>query len=232
MKSIVSFFRSIPLYGWLLGGGHLLGGYALYLLADPLRRALGTDRWAFIPKLPVLDDLTPLIPVFVVIYIFSYVFWVCGTAAVSLTGKQHYINYLWGLLASLLVGFLFFVFAPTYIDRVAEGAMAEVQKPGLFRWMLGFIYRSDGGNLGYNLFPSLHCQSSLYCYLGVRKRPEIPGWFRRYTLVMVVLICLSTLFTRQHYCMDVVSGLAVAAICYALAQKLDPGRHFTKNKEY
>jgi len=231
MRKLTRFFRSIPIYGWLSGIVHLLGGYTLYLLAELFCRILGTDRWAFIPKIPLIDDRIPLIPVFVVVYIFSYVFWVGGTAAVSLTEKRHFINYLFGLLCALLVGFLFFVFAPTYIDRAAENVMAEVEKPGIFRWMLGFIYRSDGGILGHNLFPSLHCQSSLYCYLGVRRRKEIPVWFRGYTLVMTVLICLSTLFTRQHYSMDVLSGLAVAVVCYAAAQKLDPARHFMERNK-
>ena len=72
--------------------------------------------------------------------------------------------------------------------------------------------------------------SSLYCYLGIRGRAEIPAGFRVYSLVITALICLSTLFTKQHYVMDVAGGLLVAAGCYALSQRLDPARHFMKSK--
>ena len=50
--------------------------------------------------------------------------------------------------------------------------------------------------MAFNLFPSYHCLISTYCYLGVRKQPEISRGFRIYSLVMAALIGLSTLLTK------------------------------------
>jgi membrane-associated phospholipid phosphatase len=174
----------------------------------------------------VIDDLFPVIPVFVVIYLFSYVFWICGPIAVSLTAKRNFVNYICGLSLAYVIGFLFFVFLPTCMDRTAEGLMAIAAEPGFFNQLLATVYAADGSTLAFNLFPSYHCLISLYCYLGVRKQPEISKGFQVYSLVMVVLICLSTLFTKQHYIIDMVGGLGISLACYALMHRLDPGRKY------
>ena len=90
---------------------------------------------------------------------------------------------------------------------------------------------ADGGDLAFNLFPSYHCLISLYCYLGIRKREEVSKGVRIYSLVMTILICLSTVFTKQHYVLDILGGLGISIVCYAVVQKLDPGSRILKQKK-
>ena len=121
------------------------------------------------------------------------------------------------------MGFLFFIFMPTYIDRAAEGVYKYSEQPGVIGWMIRFVYSNDGvGDRGYNLFPSYHCLISMCCYLGVRKRPEISKGYKVYSFIMTILICMSTVFIKQHYFLDIVGGLAVPAICFAVIYKIDP----------
>ena len=224
MKRFIQKVKSIPLSGWAAGVFFLLLEYGMYLLGNFIARTTGTINWAFAPKVTFIDDRIPFIGVFVIIYIYSYVFWICGPAAVSLTGKKSYTNFVIALLASYLIGFLFFIFMPTYIDRTAEGLFKYTEQPGAIGWMLRFIYSNDGVdiNRGYNLFPSYHCLISMCCYLGVRKRPEISKGYRIYSFIMTILICMSTVLIKQHYFMDIVGGLAVPAICFAVVYKIDP----------
>ena len=230
MKRFIQKVKSIPLSGWVAGVFFLLLEYGMYLLGNFIARKTGTMSWAFAPKVPFIDDKIPFIGSFVIIYIYSYVFWVCGPAAVSLTGKKNFTNFCIALLASYFVGFLFFVFMPTYIDRVAEGVFEYSERPGVIAWLLRFIYSNDGEEtIGYNLFPSYHCLISMCCYLGVRKRPEISKGYRVYSFIMTVLICMSTVFIKQHYFLDIVGGLAVPAICFAVVNKLDPASRYCKN---
>ncbi len=226
MKAILRTLRSVPRWGWAFGFGYFALQYGMYRLGAWLSRVIGTIDYAFPCKIPVIDDLFPVIPVFVVIYLFSYVFWICGPIAVSLTAKRNFVNYICGLSLAYVIGFLFFVFLPTCMDRTAEGLMAIAAEPGFFNQLLATVYAADGSTLAFNLFPSYHCLISLYCYLGVRKQPEISKGFQVYSLVMVVLICLSTLFTKQHYIIDMVGGLGISLACYALMHRLDPGRKY------
>ena len=144
----------------------------------------------------------------------------------SLTKKRNFVNYICGLSLAYLIGFLFFVFLPTYMDRTAEGLMEAAKQPGIFNAMLATIYAADGSEYAFNLFPSYHCLISLYCYLGVRGQEEISRGFQIYSLVMVVLICLSTVLTKQHYVIDMVGGFGIAFFCYNLMGRLDPGKRW------
>ena len=226
MKEWLNKIRRIPRWGILTGIVYFALQYGLYRLGNTLSVILGTIRYAFECKIPFLDDLFPVIPVFSVIYLFSYVFWLCGPMAVSLTKKRNFVNYITGLSLAYLIGFLCFIFVPTYMDRVKEGLMQYGTQPGLFNSLLRTIYAADGAEKAFNLIPSYHCLISTYCYLGVRKQPEISKGFRIYSFVMMWLIILSTLFTKQHYIIDCITGIGIAVGCYILMNKLEPGKKY------
>lgn len=228
MKKLIEKLRSVPRYGWICGIVYFILQYSIYRLGDWLSRVIGTIDNAFEPKIPVIDDLIPVIPVFAVIYLFSYIFWIFGPVAGSLAKKRHFVNYMYGLSLAYIVGFLFFVFMPTCMDRGKEGLMEVAAQPGLFNRLLAIIYGADGSGMAFNLFPSYHCLISIYCYLGVRKQPEISKGFRVYSLVMALLICASTVFTKQHYFIDILGGLGISILCYLIVGKWDPGKKYAE----
>lgn len=215
--------RTIPWWGWALGLFFFIMQFVMYNLGNTLSGIIGTKPHAWLPKLPFIDGLTPMIPAFSVIYLFSYIFWICAPAAVSLTKRSHCINYLIGLSAAYVIGFLIFTFFPTYMDRVEEGLTTYHAGNGFFDGWLAFIYSIDGGERAFNLLPSYHCLISVYSYLGVRNRPEISRGYRIYSAVMAILICLSTQFVRQHYFLDLVTGVSIAILCDVIVRKIDPG---------
>lgn len=227
MRRFAERVRAIPRWGWAFGLLYLALEYGLYRLGAYFSIRLGTASYAFSCKIPVIDDRIPLSPVFVIIYLFSYVFWVCGTSAAALTGRKNFINYIAGLSLAYGIGFLFFVFLPTCMDRTQEGLMELVDQPGVFRRILGIVYAADGGERAYNLFPSYHCLAGIYGYLGVHRRMEISRGYRIYSLVMTVLISLSTVLTKQHYFLDVAGGVVIALLSYGLVKRWDPGKRAT-----
>ena len=226
MKRFWNGLRRVPWWGWCFGFGYFALQYGVYRLGAYLSRVLGTVSYALPCKIPVIDDLFPVVPVFAVIYLGCYISWIIGPMAVSLTKRRNFANYIIGLSLAYLIGFLFFVFVPTYMDRTAENLMAVGDKPGFFNALLAWVYSADGSERAFNLFPSYHCLTSAYCYLGVRRQPEISKGFRIYSFVMALLVCLSTLYTKQHYFIDVVGGVGIAVACYALVERLDPGKRF------
>ena len=231
MKQFFEKVKRIPWWGYALGAGFFILQRIFYRLAEWLSQILGTVNYAFECRIPFLDDPIKLIPAFVVIYIYSFVFWLCGPVAVSLTKKKNVVNFIAGMLIAYFIGFLFFVFMPTYMDRAAEGLTAGAEGPGIFKWLLRWIYSADGGDKAFNLFPSYHCLISLYCYFGVRKQPEISKEYQMYSLILTGLICLSTLFTKQHYIVDVFGGLAISLLVYIVVEKWNPGKKYEKIQE-
>lgn len=204
--------------------------YALYRLAVLLSEWTGTIYFVFVPKIP-FDDFIPLVPIFVIIYIFSYAFWLFGFIAASKTTKSNYINFLFVVLISFLIGFLILWLAPTKMDREAEGLIEYANSNKPLAWLLKMVYDMDGSSVAWNLFPSYHCLISLCCFLAVFRRKEIRLGFRIYSLVMVILISMSTVFTKQHYFVDILGGLAIPIFVYVIIYFINPGKRILDKRE-
>lgn len=205
----------------LLGLGLLFFQHWIYLLAVPLAGLIGIPPW--VPKIPAVDDLFPLIPVFVLPYVGSYVYWVLAPAFVLRGGRRHFLNYLASWFAAAGIGFLFLVFLPTTMDRVAEG-LTDFPGESFFDWLLRVVYYFDGGDAATDLFPSFHCLISTLAYLGVRGQPGVPKGYRIVSLILSILICISTLFTKQHYLLDVLGGVTLGIVVYTASARWNWGR--------
>jgi len=79
---------------------------------------------------------------------------------------------------------------------------------GFFAWSLQFIYDSDRP---YNCFPSLHVA---YAFLAALTCYRIHRGLGIAALVYAALIGISTLYTKQHYVVDVVAGALLAYVAY------------------
>lgn len=227
MKKLFRVIKSFPWYGWVFGFGLLGFEYVLYLLAGVVGKAIGIEP--FCPKISMIDDLFVFLPIFILPYVSSYAFWVVGALAMSLDTKRAFINYMLANVLACVIGFLIFIFFPTFMSRTNEGVFDSLGN-NFLGWACKFIFNSDGGEYGHNLFPSYHCILSTFCYLGARKNKVFTLSFRIYTLVGWIIICLSTLFVKQHYFVDVISGIAIAVGCFYIVRLLNPGltisRHF------
>lgn len=223
MKTLENNDNKVKLYGIIIGVVTLALQHGIYLLGNELAGLVGIP--AYLPKISAIDDLIPIVPVFILPYVWSYIYWAMAPMAVSKCEFKHFLNYLASYTFACLAGALVLTFAPTYMDRVAEGLL-DYSKTDFFSILMRFWYSLDGGERAYNLLPSFHCINSTISYLGVAGRKEIPKWFRVYSLVITVIIYASTLFVKQHYVLDVVSGIAIAVIAFFVCKKLNAGRIF------
>ena len=154
------------------------------------------------------DRKVPLVPWTIVIYFGCYVFWAVNYYLCASQDVQYRNRFFLADLLAKGVCFVLFLVLPTTNVR------PEIVGNGIFDQMMRFLYSVDAAD---NLFPSLHCLTSWLCWIGVRKQKGIQGWYRRASLVIAVLVCISTLTTYQHVLADVVAGVLIAEICYYMA---------------
>ena len=214
----------IKWYGIVIGIIYALLQHAIYLCGHYLASWIGFEP--FLPKIP-FDDLIPIVSVFIIPYVWSYLFWAMAPMAVSKCEKQHFSDYMAANVVACLFGMLFLAFFPTYMNRVDEGLYAVVENPTIFDRLREFWYSLDGSEMAYNLLPSFHCINSTLCYLGVAGRKEIPKWFRIYSFVTMLLIFASTVFVKQHYVLDIFAGVAISIVAFFICKKFHWGRMFT-----
>jgi membrane-associated phospholipid phosphatase len=99
----------------------------------------------------------------------------------------------------------FFVIYPTVAPRPEY-----VSGEGFGMWGLGALYGADPP---YNCFPSLHVAHS---FVSASACSRVHHRLGVAAIFCAAIVALSTLFTKQHYVLDVVTGVALAWLAYVL----------------
>lgn len=157
-----------------------------------------------------LDSKIPILPWFAFIYVGCYLFWAFNYMMVGRVNKEHFYRFISNIFLGYIISGIIFCIFPTFIVRPD---LSEIQ--GLGKAVVAYVYNSD---TPVNLFPSMHCQISWYCYLGVRKQKEIAKSYQYFSLIMAILVCISTVVIRQHYVVDIFAGIAIAELSYFIAR--------------
>jgi membrane-associated phospholipid phosphatase len=153
------------------------------------------------PKLPI--DVFPIWPIWVLPYVLCYVLWFVSIGWILFKVEDRFFRAFFA--ASILTfgaGALTFIFFPTYVGR------ATVHGNDIFALVLRAIHEKLGR---YNAFPSGHIYITTLLVLFFGRR--YPRYKSLWTSILVI-VALSTLFTGQHYILDVIGGYSVGLIGY------------------
>ena len=165
---------------------------------------LTRGRALHLPEM-ALDRLVPVQPAWAVVYL-SYFLFPFVTLLVVRQEELIRRTFLAWLMA-WITGYVCFLVYPTILPRPA-GELG----PGFFAWFLRGVWAADAPR---NCLPSLHVASPFVAAITIWRVHRGTGLA---VGVWAALIALSTLFTKQHYVADVITGtlLAVAAcaICF------------------
>lgn len=153
------------------------------------------------PKLPI--DIFPVSAVWVLPYLSCYLLWSLSIAWIIFkTDDRAFRSIITACFLTFGLGALTFIFFPTYVrPAVLEGN-------DIFTNILRTIHEKWGR---YDAFPSGHVYITTLLALFYGR------WYPRYKLLWIVIllvVSLSTLFTAQHYILDVFGGYIVALAGY------------------
>ncbi len=160
---------------------------------------------------------------------FSYYLMIVGAGvALFLRDRTQFAHYV-SVVSFVFYGcYLTYIFLPVIGPRIIYSGIAPFTPPpealpveawvfpeavqaGLMYQLMGFIYHyfeTEGA-----AFPSSHVAIALVTtYFSFRYLPRI-RWLH---LVMAILLCISTVYCRYHYAVDVLAGVATAALLLPL----------------
>lgn len=155
------------------------------------------------------DEFIPVLPISIFIYGSCYVFWALNYILIAHIGKRALFELCSADIIAKIVCLAFFIFLPTTNIR------PELLNESLSSDLLRFVYTMDKP---VNLLPSIHCLTSWFCFIGMRGKSVIPRWYRIFSLIFAVSICLSTLLTKQHVIIDVVIGVGLAELTFFISR--------------
>lgn len=163
------------------------------------------DSWKHYDLTTTFDRAVPVVPEFVIIYLGCYLFWGINYIMIASLGKERCYRFVTAdIMSRLICCFFFLVLPTTNVRPVLAG-------DGVWENILQFVYNMDAPT---RLFPSIHCLVSWFCYIGIRGQKRVPKWYRVFSCVFALLVCASTQFTKQHYIVDVFSGVIIAELTY------------------
>ena len=207
--------RYVPRYAVL----PLLGCLAMNMLVYYGSRLLNLHMTPYDLSLP-LDHRIPLVPPFIVFYIFSFVYWWLSYMTIAADSPQN-CGLLFGEMIAKLICLAFFLLLPTWMQR------PEVPGNDIFSRLVRLIYFTDVPN---NLFPSIHCMESHLCWRGLARCRRVPRWVKIGAFILSLAIYASTLLVRQHLLLDVPAGILVGELGWWISRRLRLGERYAARR--
>lgn len=169
----------------------------------------GRSGTAYAPALG-LDGLIPLVPAWALVYGALYL-WLILLPVLVIQQRELIRRTVWAYLMVWIAAYICFIIYPTIAPRPEL-----VAGDGFSVRSLRFLYDADPP---YNCFPSLHVAHAFVSALALLRVHRTLGVF---SLGTASLVALSTLFTKQHYVVDIVGGVVLALAAYTVLLRGHP----------
>lgn len=169
------------------------------------------------------DDMIPFCRFFIIPYLMWFVYMFASIVFFFFYSRREFIRYASFLIAGMSICLAIYALFPSEL-RLRP---VKVDTSDIFGYLVNIIYRTDTPT---NVCPSIHCLNSFATHIAIikceyfRKRPALI----RLSCILMVMICLSTLFLKQHSVYDVIGAALLAAILYIIIYEIFSP---TKDKE-
>ena len=181
------------LYGWV-------GYFVLYFLTENLIPAESCH-----PIHCRLDDLIPFCEYFLIPYVGWYLLIVVSLGYFLLYNVDNFKRLQTYIIITQVVAMAAYIVYPSRQDL----RPVVFERENVFTYAISFLYSFDT-NTG--VCPSLHVAYSLgIASTWLREKTASPIW-KSFIVVFVILICLSTMFIKQHSAVDVLAAIPVCLL--------------------
>ncbi len=181
------------LFGWVVY-------FAFYFLTENL---IPAERCT--PVHIPLDDVIPFCEWFLIPYVFWYGLIVFSLVYFGLYNIQSFKNLSTYIIITQAAAMAIYILFPNRQDLRPEVFPRE----NFLTWCIGILYRFDT-NTG--VCPSLHVAYSMGIASVWLKETGVKPIWKVLVVVAVALICLSTMFIKQHSALDFFAALPVCAL--------------------
>lgn len=175
-----------------------------------------------------IDDMIPFCELFVVPYFLWFAYVSIVVVFLFLRNKQEYYK----ICIFLFTGMTVFLLISALWPNGHHLRPAVMPRDNIFTRMVAFLWKIDTPT---NLWPSIHVYNSLGAHFALIRSRELTGHrgIKAASLVLTLSIILSTMLLKQHSMFDVLTGIALSALMYALVYRRDAvlGSRFQPMKE-
>ncbi|NBH71335.1 phosphoesterase [Clostridiaceae bacterium] len=198
---------------WALGYGFIYLPWFLYL-----ERTVVQDFTVMHVR---LDDYIPFNEYFIVPYLLWFIYVAGAVLYFFFTSRQEYYRLCIFLFTGMTASLLICTFFPNGTDlRVPVDPQQN-----FCSFLVSLVHSADTST---NVFPSIHAYNSLGVHAAVMNSAALQGrrGVRRGSFLLMVAICLSTMFLKQHSAIDVMGAMVLAYMVYSFVY----GENYARSK--
>lgn len=161
-----------------------------------------------------IDDIIPFLPIFIIPYIIWYVYVPLPMIIMCFADRRSFIKQCITLFSGMAICIVLFWLFPTAIDF-----RPDASGNGFLLWLCRVIFSNDEP---LNVCPSLHCYEAICIHITTFSEPCMKKhkMLRIVSALVMIFICLSTVFVKQHSVIDVLWAVALALTVYALVYRV------------
>ena len=150
-----------------------------------------------------LDDRIPFCEIFVIPYVGWYLLIVGSLLYFALYNPQNFKNMMKFIIVTQVTAMILYITFPTRQDL----RPVEFPRDNIFTDIIGLLYAFDTNT---NVCPSLHVAYSIGIASVWLKEKSATSFCKIVITIFCILVCLSTVFIKQH---SVIDGVVALPVC-------------------
>lgn len=168
-----------------------------------------------------LDEKIPFCEIFSIPYYFWFAYIVVTLLYTGFFDVPSFKKYMWFIIITYSLTLIFYLIFP----NKQELRPTEFLRDNIFTKIVAATYTIDTNT---NVFPSIHVIGGIASLFAFWHSKHFSTFvWRLINTIITILICLSTVFMKQHSVLDIVGGVVVCLIFYPIIYKTLP-----KNEVY
>ncbi len=166
----------------------------------------------------ILDNYIPFCEYFVIPYFMWFAFIAVTVAWFMYKSfeRQEYMNEYLRLIFCLGAGMTFFIIVSILYPNGHMLRPASFDHENICTMLVRYLYSIDTPT---NVLPSIHVYNSIAAFIAIAHSRSIPKKKIVTVLsgILALLICMATVFIKQHTMIDVITAVAMYCVFYAVA---------------
>ena len=200
------------LFGWI-------GYFAMFFLTE---RFISAEK-CYVMHSPI-DDMIPFCEVFVIPYVLWYLLIVVTLVYFALYNVENFKSFQVFIITTQVTAMLIYIIFP----NMQNLRPMELPRDNFLCDIVGGLYSIDTNT---NVCPSLHVAYSLGIMSAWLKEKSAKLPWKIFVIILVILVCMSTVFIKQHSIIDFFAAIPVCVLAEILAYRKYYKKRLVKNSQ-
>ncbi len=172
-----------------------------------------------------IDDMIPFCEWFLIPYLFWFVYMVGMLLYGMLYDVDAYCKAMWYIIITYTSALIVYLVFPTCQDL----RPLAFERDNILTRFMAWYYDFDTNT---NVLPSMHVMGSLAVMEAALWVETIRSkWVKFAFVITAVLICISTVFVKQHSALDIFAALPICLIAHFLCRNIRKKSHETSSEK-